>query len=419
MFAEHGCSMAAGDQLGLCKLTRQHAIKLSPPAGCSVEDCSLAVGKEVGYGSIKSASRMNSAVVIFLDDIDKANQLIENGVVIQGTFLPVLSLVNPAKKIIISNVPPFFKNEVLAKELQRHGQLVSPIKLIPMSCKSPHLKHVMSFRRQVLMVLKNNDEELNLVFKYKIDGYDYTVHVTSELMKCFGCGSVGHLIRACPERVTLAETTANVVEQPSTSGAAASGITKGTRRIVREESEAGNVEEESTSKKTEVEIQKDPKVGTDTVHIVTRIAESALLDEENVVCDKDLAKQSIKRKELDNMKDTDQASKVSKLTLAHGSQSEESSMDTQESVCESGADTQVDGESVYPFIKLRLFLQDTKGMRSVRVDEFFPDLRMFLDSAKLFMKNTDRSDQSSFSDQEMYRLKKLVLKVRSQITNDG
>ncbi len=79
------------------------------------------------------------------------------------------------------------------------------------------------------MVLKNNEEELNLVFKYKIDGYDYTVHVTSELMKCFGCGTVGHLIRACSERVTLAETTANVVEQPSTSGAAASGTTKGNR----------------------------------------------------------------------------------------------------------------------------------------------------------------------------------------------
>ncbi len=44
-------------------------------------------------------SRMNSAVVIFLDDIDKANQLIENGVVIQGTFIPVLSLVNPAKRL--------------------------------------------------------------------------------------------------------------------------------------------------------------------------------------------------------------------------------------------------------------------------------------------------------------------------------
>ncbi len=251
------------------------------------------------------------------------------------------------------------------------------------------------------MVLKNNDEELNLVFKYKIDGYDYTVHVTSELMKCFGCGcgTVGHLIRVCSEWVTLAEATANVMEQPSTSGAGASGTTKGNRRIVREESEAGNVKEESMSKQTELEIQRDPKVGADTVHSVTRIAQSALLDEENVVCDKDLAKQSIKRKELDNMKDTDQASKVSKLTLAHGSQSEEGAMNIQESVCEFGADTQVEVESVYPFIKLCSFLQDIKGMRYVRGDKFFPDLKMFLDSAKLFMKNTDRSDQSNFSDQ--------------------
>lgn len=413
--------MAAGDQLGLFKLTRRHAIKLSPPAGCSVEDCSLAVGEEVGYGSIKSASRMNSAVVIFLDDIDKANQLIENGVVIQGTFIPVLSLVNPAKKIIISNVPPFLKNEVLVKELQRYGQLVSPIKLIPMSCKSPHLKHVMSFRRQVLMVLKNNDEELNLVFKFKIDGYDYTVHVTSEMMKCFRCGAVGHLIRSCPER--LGETAANVVEQPSTSGAAASVTTKTNTQTVREESDVSNLVkeavEELTSKQTELEVQRDPKVGANTVHIVTRIAESALFDEENVVSDKDLAKQSIKRKELDNTMNADQASKVSKLALVHSSQSEESSMDTQESVCEFSADTQVDAESVYPFTKLRSFLQDTKGMRSVRVDDFFPDLKMFLDSVKLFMKNTDRSDQSTFSDQEIYRLKKLMLKVRSQLVNDG
>ncbi len=115
------------------------------------------------------------------------------------------------------------------------------------------------------------------------------------------------------------------------------------------------------------------------------------------------------KEKLDNTMNADQASKVSKLTLAHGSQSEESLMDTQESVCEFGADTQVEAESVYPFTRLRSFLQDTKGMRSVRVDDFFLDLKMFLDSVKLFMKNTDRS---TFSDQEIYRLKKLMLKVR-------
>lgn len=47
------------------------------------------------------------------------------------------------------------------------------------------------------MVLKKNDEELNLVFKFRVDDFDY---VTSETMKCFGCGTEGHLIRSCPER---------------------------------------------------------------------------------------------------------------------------------------------------------------------------------------------------------------------------
>jgi len=206
-------SMAAiGERTSLHNLTRRHAIKLSPPNGCSVEECVLAVGEIVGYDSVKSASRMNSAVVIFLDTVEKVNQLLESGVVIQDTHTSVLSLVNPAKKVIISNVPPFLKNELLEKELGRHGKLVSPIKMIPISCKSPHLKHVVSFRRHVHMILKKSDEELNLVFKFKVEDFDYTVHITSETMKCFGCGTVGHVIRSCPERAgeTRAVNTADV-----------------------------------------------------------------------------------------------------------------------------------------------------------------------------------------------------------------
>lgn len=79
--------MAAGGGVsGLNKLTCRHTIKLSPAVGCSVEDCSLAVGEIVGYDSVKSASRMNSTVVIFLDSTDKVNELIESGVVVRGYF---------------------------------------------------------------------------------------------------------------------------------------------------------------------------------------------------------------------------------------------------------------------------------------------------------------------------------------------
>lgn len=87
---------------------------------------------------------MNNAVVIILDSVEKVNEVVESGVVVQGTFTPVLPLVNPAKKVILSNVPPFIWNGVLEKELFRHKQLLSPIKLIPLGCKSPHLQYNMS-----------------------------------------------------------------------------------------------------------------------------------------------------------------------------------------------------------------------------------------------------------------------------------
>jgi len=48
-------------------LTRKHGIKVIPAERCSVENCTIAVAEVVGYSSILSAARMNSAVVIFFE----------------------------------------------------------------------------------------------------------------------------------------------------------------------------------------------------------------------------------------------------------------------------------------------------------------------------------------------------------------
>jgi len=103
-------------------------------------------------------------------------------------------------------VPPFISDEALQRELSRYGQLASAIKKIPMGCKSPLLKHVVSFRRFVYMILKTDIEEINVAFKFKVDGFDYVIFATTENMKCFGCGKEGHLARACPEKASLANT---------------------------------------------------------------------------------------------------------------------------------------------------------------------------------------------------------------------
>lgn len=202
-------AMASSERVSLDRLSRRHGIKLAPVSNVSVEQCVLAVGEVVGCDSILSASRMNSAVVVFLDTIEKVNSVVQNGVVIQDTFTPIMPLLQPAKKVILSNVPPFIKDELLLAELSRHGKVVSQMKKIPFGCKSPLLKHVVCFRRQVYMVLKKDADELNVAFKFRVDGFDYVVFVTSEIMKCFRCGKEGHIRGACIEKVNDAETVDN------------------------------------------------------------------------------------------------------------------------------------------------------------------------------------------------------------------
>ena len=67
------------------------------------------MGQVVRFESIKSASRMNSAVVTFLDEVRKVEQVVECGIVVRDTFIPVFPLLSSAKKIMISNAPPFIK----------------------------------------------------------------------------------------------------------------------------------------------------------------------------------------------------------------------------------------------------------------------------------------------------------------------
>lgn len=74
------------------KLTRRHAVKLSPALQCSVGEAALAVGDIVGHESLKSASWMNGAIVMFVDNMTKVSELAEKGVVIHDTFTTISPL---------------------------------------------------------------------------------------------------------------------------------------------------------------------------------------------------------------------------------------------------------------------------------------------------------------------------------------
>ncbi|KAI4894911.1 hypothetical protein NFI96_008866 [Prochilodus magdalenae] len=72
--------------------------------------------------------------------------------------------------------------------------------------------------------------------------------------------------------------------------------------------------------------------------------------------------------------------------------------------------------SAYTFDKIKYFLQRTKNMKGVVVEDYFPDRRLFIESVQAIMKN-DGGEQ--FTVQEIYRLKKIVPKLKLGLQNDN
>ncbi len=78
----------------------------------------------------------------------------------------------------------------------------------------------------------NNNADLDLVLNFQVDDLDYVVFITTDKIKCFGCGNFSHLVRACPSKQ---------VEEDNRS-ADAEGAANGTVQTAGVTGEAGEAE---------------------------------------------------------------------------------------------------------------------------------------------------------------------------------
>lgn len=405
-------SMAASGGGGFNFLSRRHGVKVD--SDVSIEECSLAVGEIVGCENIMSASRMNKAIVVFVKTIELANQLVDSGIVINGMFTSVLPLSTPAKKVTLSNVPPFIANEVLAKMLSRYGRLVSQIKMIPIGCKSPQLKHVISFRRYVYMILQDNLDDLDLSLNFRHDDYNYVIFATTNSMKCFGCGEMGHLIRACPVRADApGERQANTVDAeipgPSRVQVATVARVAPTENSPEGESSAVNEAEIQGAVSENVESAdqlNDAQNSSDAAEVVEQLITSIEENQVSVTGLKEAVFKTPQKRRLKQRRTEKQAKMMDECDWSPTDTESESDV----SECSVACSLPASGFSnqIYNVDDIKSFLKETKNARKVRIEEFFPDVVQFIEKAKLF------KSEGSFTNQEVYRLKKILSKLNAQ-----
>lgn len=407
--------MAASERLSFEQLSRRHGIKLAPVMRCSVEDCCSAVGKLIGYDSIMSASRMNSAFVLFLNSIEKVNNVVQSGVVIHDTFTPVMPLAQPAKKIVLSNVPPFINDDLLSTELSRHGKLVSQMKRLPLNCKSPLLRHVVCFRRQVYMILNNNAEELNVAFKFRFDGFDYVVFVTSETMKCFECGQEGHIRRSCPERIESdSDADTDIIAQVQVGNVSNVNSKESTGDKASTSAVGGDeVVDVDKALNTDNSMEREINMKPDEVAAVAgSLLEEDEMDAGPMSDEVSFKMPSTKRK---RPKSTVEKERVERTSDVHPDKPANNDCSSTFEDSESDIKIVRDRRSAYTVEKIKTFLQKTKNMKNVRIADYFPESRMFLESAVALMRGEGKEH---FTAQETYRLKKFVSKLRLELQSE-
>lgn len=75
----------------LVRLSRKHGV---------IVDCGVG-GSGCGHSAIKSAVQMNKAVVLFLERVEEVNMLVETGILLNGLFVQVALLKQPAANITL------------------------------------------------------------------------------------------------------------------------------------------------------------------------------------------------------------------------------------------------------------------------------------------------------------------------------
>lgn len=177
---------------------REQAIILNAVDELKLADYVVAVGKIIGPRNITFASRIsNNRICLYFSSVQVVEKFVsENSTInVQGKQINVRKLINPARRIIISNVTPGIPHEVLENVLAGIGlKLVSSVTFMRAGIPGDENIHILSFRRQVYIQPEETVDLPSSLF-LKLGGTSYRIYRTADDMSCFLCKQPGHVAK--------------------------------------------------------------------------------------------------------------------------------------------------------------------------------------------------------------------------------
>lgn len=162
------------------------------------------------------ASRMSNArMCVYLDSKQSVNEYMQTSgyINVNNQRIEARRLVNPAKKLLLSNVNPVIPHHKIEKVLTEiyKLKLCSPVTYVKAGSSIQALQHVYSFRRSVYYSVDSLKDNIPDSFLISHDSEEYRIFTTTEnTMICFHCKKNGHPAKSCP---SINNTTDNSTSQ--------------------------------------------------------------------------------------------------------------------------------------------------------------------------------------------------------------
>jgi len=150
--------------------------------------------------NIKFASRIsNNRFCIYFASKNIVEQIISKQpyIIINNTEISYRRLINPAKRIIISNVQPVIPHDIIAKAINNLSiTMVSPITFMKAGFSNDEFGHIGSFRRQMYIHPEHSNKiPGSILIQY--DQTEYRIFFADDTVTCYLCKQTGHTSNHC------------------------------------------------------------------------------------------------------------------------------------------------------------------------------------------------------------------------------